>query len=160
VGDDNARKLQLLLQLLDQIAEQLGHERVDHGGRLVIQNTFGLGGQGAGNCHRALHPGGKIGRQLIAHFANPDHLQKSVHDLIDFGLGQVAALAQGECHVLTHSQGIEQRAVLEHHGDFFVYALQFRFAGMGYVFVSHDDAARIWLQKSHNLLQSDRLAYA
>src|SRR5215467_11890289 len=37
-----AGELELLFQLLDQVAEKLGHQRIDHGSRLVVQNAFTL----------------------------------------------------------------------------------------------------------------------
>jgi hypothetical protein len=57
VRDDDAGELELMLQLLNKVAEKLRHERVDHRGGLVVENAFRLRGQRASNCDRAFHSG-------------------------------------------------------------------------------------------------------
>src|SRR5205823_3608204 len=59
---------------------------------------------------------------------------------------------------LPHCERIEQRPVLKHHGDLFPDALQLFLRVVRDVLKSYDYPPRIGLQKSHNVVQRNRLA--
>src|SRR5579859_461903 len=155
----NGRQLQLILELLYQVTEQLSHERVHHRRRLVIKNAFRLGRQGTRHGHRALHAGGKVTGQQVTHRSHAHHFEQSIHHLIDLRFIKAAALAERECHVLTHGKRIEERATLEDHGDLLADALHLIFAVIRDVFTGYDDPPGIWLEESHEIVQAHRLAH-
>src|SRR5438270_4251603 len=101
VSYHNAGELELLFELLDKVAEQLCHERIDHGCRLVIQDALRLRRKGARNRYTALHAGGKVRRQKIAHGLYAYHVQQAVDNLVNLLLIQIMALAQRKSHVFT-----------------------------------------------------------
>ena len=50
VGDDDAGEVKLGLEAANQVGEEVPHQRVDHGGGLVIEDGYpGLRGQRAGD---------------------------------------------------------------------------------------------------------------
>src|SRR5215510_11366711 len=100
VGNYDTRKFQLELELLDKVAEQLRHQRIDHRGWLVVKDALGLSSQSARNRYGTLHARGEIGGQKIAHCLDSHHLEQAVDHLEDLFLVEVAALAQGKCHIL------------------------------------------------------------
>src|SRR6516162_4894344 len=134
VRHHDAGELELVFELLDEVAEQGSHQRVHHGGGLVVENAFRLRSQGTCNRHAAFHPGGKIGGQKIAHGFYAYHFQQAIHDLVDLGFIQVAALAQRKGHIFADGQRIEQCAVLEYHGHLLADTLQVIFFVIGDVF--------------------------
>ncbi len=160
MGDHDAGELELFLQLLDEIAQQVRHQRVNHRSGLVVENGIGLGGQGARNGNGPLHPGGEVRGQQIAKFAHPHHVQQAVDDLVNLFLFQPAALAQGKRHVLADRQRIEERPVLKDHGDLLADALQLLLGIVSDVFVGHPDASAVRLEKAHDVMERNRFSHA
>ena len=72
----------------------------------------------------------------------------------------VLAQFQREQDVLGDGEGIEERAGLEHHGDFLADAAQFGFGEIGDVLVGHDDAALVGLEEAHDMAEGHGLADA
>src|SRR5579872_194075 len=60
VRDHHSSQLKLILQAQHEITQMVGHDGIDHGGGLVVENAFGLRRQRAGNGHGAF----VAGRQL------------------------------------------------------------------------------------------------
>ena len=126
VGHHDAGQAQLTPELLNEVAEQAGDQRIDHSGGLVVQNRFRLRGQGTRNRHRSLGAGGEVRGQQVDHLRDAHHLQQPADDLLDLILGEAAAFAQREGDVLADGERIEERAVLENHGDFAAHHLHLR----------------------------------
>jgi len=63
VSNHDTGQAQLELEPLDEVSEKLRHQRVDHGGGLIVKNAFRPRRQGAGNGHGPFHSGGEIRRQ-------------------------------------------------------------------------------------------------
>src|SRR5208283_4564083 len=70
------------------------------------------------------------------------------------------ALAQRKGDVFADAEGVEQRAVLEDHGDALANGLQPCLAQVGDLFAFDPDGSRVRLEKSHQHAEGDRLAYA
>src|SRR6185437_11431465 len=121
VGDDDAGQLDLALDAKNELGNRMRHDRVHHGGGLVVEDGLGMGGQRARNRHRALHAGRKAGREEIALGLQLQQAEQLVHGDLDLffgaGLALEAALAQREGDVLAHGERIEKRARLEHQRD-------------------------------------------
>ena len=56
----------LLPRLQDQLVDHIGHDRIEPGGRLVVEHHLGVEGQGAGQADALLHAAGQLGRLLRA----------------------------------------------------------------------------------------------
>lgn len=54
---NDAGEMKLLLEPFDEIAQQMRHERIHHGGRLVVKDSFRLSCKSACDRHRTLHAG-------------------------------------------------------------------------------------------------------
>ncbi len=149
----DAGELELVLQFLDEVAQKLRHEGIDHGGGFVIKNAFRLGRKRAGNGHATLHPGRKVGGKKVAHGLHAYHVQQAVDNLVNLLFVQVMALTQRKGHVFTNAERIEQRAVLKYHGYFFADPLQLRFGGFGDVLKRNYHASGVGLKKSHDVME-------
>jgi hypothetical protein len=105
------------LENLDQVAEAAGDDGIDHGGWLVVEHNLRLPGEGAGDGHGALSACREAGRQRFHHIFGAHDIDQLGNLLLDLLFAEAAALAQRKGHVLAHAEGIEERAVLEDHGD-------------------------------------------
>src|SRR5215469_11364688 len=159
VGDDDTGEAELDLQTLNEVAQQLRHEGIDHGGGFVVENALRTRSQSAGDRHRTLHSRRKIRGQQVAHLLYADHMKQAVNDLINLVLGELGGFAKGKGNVFTDGEGVKQRPILKNHGDFLADQFQLLFAVVGDVFAGDDDAAGIGLEKSHDVMQRDRLAH-
>src|SRR6185437_8575948 len=79
VGDDDAGQLDLALDAKNELGNRMRHDRVHHGGGLVVEDGLGMGGQRARNRHRALHAGRKAGREEIALGLQLQQAEQLVH---------------------------------------------------------------------------------
>jgi len=102
-------------------------------------------------------------QSLAAARAMPEEVRpedlKGRRDLVGLHLVEAALLAQGKGHVLAHGERVEERPVLEDHGDFLANALQLFLAVVGDVLLGHDDAPRVRLEEAHDVVQRHRLPY-
>ena len=62
VGDRQGGGAQLVDALDDQFVDDVAHDRVEPGGRLVEEDDLGLGGDGTGERHAFLHAPRELGR--------------------------------------------------------------------------------------------------
>src|SRR5438132_6345273 len=107
VSHNHARQVKLDAQPLDQVAQQLCHQGIDHGCGFVVENTFRLRRECACNGYGALHARGKIRGEQIPHLLHSNHLQQPVDYLKDLFFAQILALAQRECHVFADRERVE-----------------------------------------------------
>ena len=62
------------LEAQHEVAQMVGHNGVDHGGGLVVQDALRLGGQRARDGDRAFVAGRKVGRVGVFGLGNVHHL--------------------------------------------------------------------------------------
>src|SRR5208282_1279732 len=152
--------MQLQFEPGDEIAEQIPHHGIDHGGGFIVEHALGLGGERSRDGDGTLHAGRKIGRQQVAHLLDADHFQKAIDYLENLVLGKFSSFAQGEGDVFADTQRIEERAVLEHHGDFFADLFELGLVVVGDVLPGNNHTAGIRLEKTHDVVQRNRFSYA
>ena len=70
--------MQLQLEPGDEVAEQIPHQRVHHGGGFVVEHALGLGGQRSRDGNGTFHAGRKVGRQQVAHLPHSDHFEQAI----------------------------------------------------------------------------------
>ena len=58
MGDHDGGFAEFFLELEDEVGHVGGHDGIDHGGGLVVEDGVGIFGEGAGNGDGALGAGG------------------------------------------------------------------------------------------------------
>eukprot|EP00963_Diacronema_lutheri_P004448 scaffold338_cov361-Pavlova_lutheri.AAC.8 len=99
---------------------------------------FFFSDDGPGQGHPLLHPPAELGGIFLLHAAQSHAGQALGHELLHFLFFQpIIFLPQGESHVLSYGQGIEQGCALEDHPDAQLRSL------LGHVFVVHESFPRV-----------------
>ena len=137
-----------------------GHERVDHGGRLIIENALRLRGQGPCDGHGALVARRQVGRIDVLVFENVHHLKQAVDHVFLVLLVVIFPQLEREQYILGDSERVEQGAGLEHHGHLAADAAQLGLRVVGDVLVGDDNPALIGLEKPHDVGQGHRFSHA
>ena len=84
VRHDDARHRMVLPRAEDQLVDHVAHDRVQPGGRLVVEHDLRLQGQRPGQAHALPHAAGKLGRLLGHDVLRQAHLgQPGQDDLAD-----------------------------------------------------------------------------
>src|SRR3954468_2008715 len=92
VADHHARDAELLARSDDHLVDALGGERVEAGGRLVVEDDLRLPDDGAGQAHPLAHAAGELGREFLLHAEELDDGQLLLHLLADLILGELGVL--------------------------------------------------------------------
>src|SRR2546426_1895615 len=163
VCDHDRSEPRLALELEDQVAHGLRHQRVHHGRWLVVKNRFGTGGKRARNRHGALHAGAQGGGHQVALFPEVHAAQKlcdaSFYRRFVERLPSDGALAQRKGDVLRDRQRIEQRARLKNHRNLSADLLQFHLPHFGHLSARHKNPAFVRLQETQDMLERDALPH-
>src|SRR5581483_8640961 len=125
----------------------------------VIQHTFRLRRERAGDGNRPLHARREFCRKLFGHFLDAHHLQQTGDDLKNLVFGEVFAFTQRKSHILAYGERIKERAALKNHRDFLPDSLQLHFRIVGDVLASNNDAPGIRFEEAENVLQSNGFAH-
>src|SRR5687767_13590024 len=161
VGDGKGGGAQVVHALLDQLVDDLAHDRIEAGGRLVEKDDLRLGRDGTGQGHALLHAAGQFSRiELRDIRAKADGSELPQRDLLGFGAVEALAGDQAERHVLPDRERIEQGAALEQHAELVhdLFALAGRHARD---LVAVDlDRALVRLHQADDALDQHRLAGA
>src|SRR5262245_47411266 len=96
VRDDRVRAAVLLVDLLDQLAQQRGADRVQAGVRLVEQHDVRVQHERAREPGALAHAARKLVGHLVLGLTEADLAQAPADDLADLLLGLVRVLAQWE----------------------------------------------------------------
>ncbi len=100
VRDDQERRVDLRIQVDDQLVQQRGAHRVEPGIRLVEQNDLGIQHQRAGQPGPLSHAAGNFAGHLLLGTEKTDHLHLLKHHIADFGLALAGVLAKRERDVV------------------------------------------------------------
>src|SRR5262249_5330685 len=101
----------------DQLADLLGEERIEVGGRLVVEDELGVDGEGARDGGALAHTARQVPRQLGLR-AGQLHLLERVPDPPrHLGRGRLVMLAQPQRDVLGHGERRQEGCALEDHRD-------------------------------------------
>src|SRR4051812_48051996 len=160
VGDDQEGRVDLRVQVDDQLVE-VGHaHRVEAGVRLVEQDDLGVEHQRPGDAGALAHAAGDLAGQLPLGTGQADHVHLLEDDAADLGLALLGVLAQREGDVVVEVHRAEQRAVLEQHAEEPAHVVELALTAGDDVGVGHDDRPALGLEQPHQRLQEDRLAGA
>src|SRR5712671_1549414 len=149
-----------ILQAQNQSAHVPGHDGIDHGGRLVVQDGFGILRQRPRNRHRPPHSGGQFARQFIQHLVDLEQLRQLQNIFLDVITPHLRLLLHWEGDVVGNGQRIKERAGLKHHGDFAANLGKLFLAEMGDVLAINENLPGVRLEKSHDVFQRNGFAHA
>ena len=150
----------MVLELHDQIADVAGHQRIDHGGRLVVENGLGIFGQRSRDSHGALCSGAEIGGKAIREVRNLEHGEKFLDAPVSLLFTLVTAGQHGKGDIFRHGKRIEKRARLKNHRCGAANLFKLFLGEIRDVFAADYNAARIGLEKAEQQFQRDGFADA
>src|SRR5260221_5577829 len=161
VGDRHRGGAELLDAFDDQLVDDIGHDRVEPGGRLVEKDDLGLGGDGAGEGDALLHAARQLGRHELADIgAEPDPGELLQRHLLRRCATGAATHDQAEGDVLPDRQRVEEGAALEQHAEFAHQLLALAGREVGDLLAVDRDRAGIGLDEAEDAFQHHRLAGA
>src|SRR5699024_4792407 len=117
VCDDQNGRVDLGVQVDQQLRQVRGTNRIQPGVRLVTQNDLRIQYQRTRQSRTLTHATGDFAWQLVLRPRKTRHLEFLHHDLTDLGLRFLGVLPQRERHVVVEVHGAEQRAVLEQYAE-------------------------------------------
>src|SRR6185312_3313997 len=113
VRDDDVGAAVLLVDLLDQLAQQRRAHRIEARVGLVEQHDLRVQHERAREAGALAHPARELVRHLVRRVGQTDLGEAAGDDLGDLLLALVGVLPQGEGDVVVEVHRAEQRAVLE-----------------------------------------------
>jgi hypothetical protein len=156
--DDQERRVDLRVQVDDQLVEVGDADRVEAGVRLVEQDDLRVQHERAGQAGALAHTAGDLAGELALGALETDHLHLLQHDATDLRLALLRVLAQREGDVVEEVHRAEQGAVLEQDAEELPDLVEPVLAGPDDVGVVDDDGALLGLQQTDQRLQEHRLA--
>src|SRR5438128_96495 len=160
MGNDHAGDGEPLARMDDDHVDSLGRDRIQPGGRFVIEHDLGIANDGARKSDALAHAAGQLGRELLFDVVQIDDRELFLHLFQDLLLGHASrvVLAQWEGDVVAHRHRIEEGGALEYHAHPLAEDGQLLPAHGGDVLAVHDDLAAVRLEESHDVLHQHRLA--
>src|SRR3954447_1517731 len=157
VRDHDVGAAVLLVDLLDQLAQQRGADRVQAGVGLVEEHDVGVEHERSREAGALAHPARELVGHLVAGALQAHLAQALVDDLRDLLLALVGVLAQRERDVVPQVHRAEQRAVLEQDAELLAHLEQLFVAHPGDRLAVHEHVALIRIQQPDHVLDADRL---
>ena len=147
----------------DQIVDDVGHDRIEAGGRLVEEDDLGLGGDGARQADALLHAARQFGRPQLGRLRGRARPRASFSIAISLRLRarHAAALDQAERDILPDAAANRTARALEQHAEFAASALRARRARSAGDLLAVDlDRAGIGLEQAEDAFDQHRFAGA
>ena len=160
VGDDQERRVDLGVQVDDQLVQERRTHRVEAGVRLVEEHDLGVEHQRAGQAGALAHAAGDLAGQLVLGADQADQVHLLHDDVADLGLGLLGVLAQREGDVVVEVHRAEHGAVLEQHAEQLADLVELLLGAARDVGALDDDRALVGLEQADQGLQEHRLAGA
>ena len=161
VGNRQRRRAELPHAFDDQVVDDIGHDRVEAGRRLVEEDDVGPGRDGARQRHALLHAAGKLCRHQLADLGPEADLgQRLQRNGLRLPARLVSAGNEPERHVLPDRQAVEQRAALEQHPHARIDGLARRALEADRLRAVDEDAPPVRLDDAERAFDRNRLAGA
>src|SRR5262245_40665778 len=157
VRDHDVGAAVLLVDLLDQLAQQRGADGIEAGVGLVEEHDVGVQHERAREAGALAHPARELVGHLVAGALEADLAQARVDDLLDLVLALVGVLAQREGDVVPQVHRAEQRAVLEQDAELLAHLEQLFVLHPGHRLAVHEHVALVRIQQADHVLDADRL---
>lgn len=114
MGDDQHRRVDLCVEVDEQLGDVGGADRVEPGVRLVAENDLRVQDEGAGQAVLFAHTAGYLAGQFVLVAEKADDIDPLHDDPADFGFLLAGVLTQGKGDVVEERHRSEERTVLEH----------------------------------------------
>ena len=160
MGHDYRGDRQLIPDPLNEVVNAVGHDGVQAGGRLIIEDNLRLVDDGAGQANPFAHAPGELRGVLVFGAGQLDCLEHLGHAVGDLRLRERGVPAEGEGHILGDRHGIEQGRALEEHAELAADRQEFPFVHRHNVLVLDQDFAALGLEQADQVLEQHALAAA
>src|SRR3954451_9736546 len=157
VRDHDVGAAVLLVDLLDQLAQQRGADGVQAGVGLVEEHDVGVEHERAREAGALAHAAGELVRHLLARSLEADLPQAAHDDVLDLVLRLVRVLTQREGDVVVEVHRPEQRAVLEQDAELLAHVEQVVVAHARHRLAVDQDVALVGIQQADHVLDADGL---
>jgi hypothetical protein len=158
VGDDQERRVDLGVEVDDELVEEGGTDRVEAGVGLVEEHDLGVEDQGSRQARALAHAAGDLTGELVLGADEADEVHLLHHDVADLGLGLLGVLAQREGDVVVEVHRPEHGAVLEQHAEELPDLVEVLLGAGGDVGALDEDLAVVGLEQADQALEEDGLA--
>jgi hypothetical protein len=153
VRDDHDGRVDLGVEVDEQLRDVAGAHRVEAGVRLVDEDDLRVEDQRAGETRAFAHAAGDLAGQFLLRACEADHVHLVGDDRADLGLGLLRVLAQREGDVVEEVHRAEQRAVLEEDAEEFAGFVELVLTAAHQVDTIDDDAAGVRFQQADQTFQ-------
>ena len=160
VGDDEEGRVDLGVEVDEELVDVRRADRVQAGVRLVDEEDLRVEDEGPGEAGALAHPAGDLAGQLVLGAGETDELHLLAHDGGDLGLALAGVLAQREGDVVEEAHRAEEGAVLEEHPEELADLVEVVSAELDDVAAVDDDRAGVGADQADQGLEEDRLAGA
>src|SRR5215211_512996 len=160
VRDDDVGAAVLLVDLLDQLAQQCGADRVEAGVRLVEEHDVRVEHERAGEAGALAHAARELVGHLVVGALEADLAQAPRDDVRDLVLALVRVLAEREADVVVEVHRAEERAVLEQDAELLAHLEQVVVRHVGDGLAVDEDVAVVGIEQPDHVLDADGLARA
>jgi hypothetical protein len=157
VGDDHVGAAVLLVDLLDELAQEGGAHRVQARVRLVEEHDVGVEHEGAREARTLAHPARQLVGHLVAGVGEADLGEPAMDDLHDLVLALVGVLAQRKGDVVQEVHRAEERAILEQDAELLAHLEQLVVGHVRDRLAVDEDVALIGIQQADHVLDAHRL---
>src|SRR6476469_5922095 len=160
VRDDEERRVDLGVEVDEELVDVAGAHRVEAGVRLVDEEDLGVEHEGPGQPCALAHATGDLARELALGAGETDEVHLLGDDPLDLGLGLLRVLSQREGDVVVEGHRPEEGAVLEEDPEQLAYLVEVGLAQARQVAPVDDDRAGVRLEQPDERLEEDGLARA
>src|SRR6478735_2665327 len=160
VGDDEEGRVDLRVEVYDELVEERRADRVETGVRHVEEHDLRVEHQRPGQAGALAHAARDLTGQLVLGAEEADEVHLLHHDLVDLGLGLPRVLAQREGDVVVEVHRAEHRAVLEEDAEELSDLVELLLGAGRDVGALDEDRALVRLEQPDQGLEEDRLAGA
>ena len=158
VGDDDARDVEFLSEFEDEFVDDVAADGVESGGGLIVEDDFGVEGDGSGEGNAFSLSAGEVSGFLGLNAVEADHAEFFGHDALDLFDGEGGVFDEGEGDVFGDGKGVEQGAHLEEEAEVFTHVdeIAFFFLINALAFVIH--FALVGPEQADDVLEEDAFA--
>src|SRR6185436_13197613 len=160
VRHHDRRHVHALLDRADEVVDDVGHDRIQAGRRLVVEDIGRIDGHRAREANALLHAARERGGLHVLDALEPDPGQPLGDATMDLVIADPQVLAHRQRDVLADGERIEQRSALEQHAEAPAHAVQLGLVQVCDVLAVHDDAALVRVHEADDVLQEHALPAA
>src|ERR1051325_10993605 len=160
MGHDHAGDVIKLLQPSDQAIDAVGDDRIEPGGRFVIEDARGPIDDRARQADAFLHPAAQVHRHLLLLSLEFDHLEYLRNLLLNHPCIALPRFAQREGDVFLDGHRVKKRAALKQDADLAADGGELPFAQSDDALAVDPDFALVRLHQADQVFQENALAPA